>query len=436
MNYLLCRRLRFYLTVAFTVALTIPGWSQDKLDAWPSKVIPQPLGVQLKPHNMEAKFIDEVKALGIPLVRRGFHWNRIEKEKGTYDWSLYDRFVADCEARGIRILGMIGPGNSLYPQPWEKGGPEAYAKFAADLVTRYRGKDIIWEIWNEPNVPHFWRKDAKRGNTKEFAEEYYGLVKVAAPAIKQASPESILLAGSVSNMWSRSYEWMDHIFAMGVLDTGIDGWSVHPYGVKSPEMYLEAYQIVRDMMVKHGGSRDFPMANTERGFPTKHKEGFAGGDPKMAHEYQSWHLVRQYLIDLLCGIEFTIWYEFHTVRDKPFSLINGDKKEPAYFACQYLLKTLDGYSLDQRIDLQAELDFALRFTHPDGGVRIVAWTGPPRNQTADKAVPHDVEIPVEGAGTSVTVTDIYGRESKPVPVRAGKVTVRLTGAPVYLTVRP
>ena len=128
--------------------------------------------------------------------------------------------------------------------------------------------------------------------------------------MKQANPKCYILGGSVSNMWTESYKWQSFCFKKGILSSGIDAWSVHPYGVGRAEDYIEAYDIVRKL-ASDAGAKMLPMLNTERGFPISKKgEGFGGGEEgKLQYEYQAWHLVRQYLIDQLCDIKLTSWYE-------------------------------------------------------------------------------------------------------------------------------
>jgi len=415
---------------------------EKRIPAWPEPVIPQPIGMQLKEGNKDTKNIEQLHQLGVHVVRRGFLWNGVEKEKGDYSGlAKYDQLVKDVGERKMLLLICLALGNKRYPHVRTPEGRAAYAKYAAAVAERYKDKDyVMFEIWNEPNVTTFWGKHGKH-NSKQFAQEYYNLVKETVPAIRAVKPDAVIMAGSVSNMWSKSYEWQNHCFELGILKTGIDGWSVHPYGVKIPEQYIEAYGIVRDMMVKHGGPKDFPMANTERGFPTrKDKEGWAGGDEKSAFEREAWHLVRQYLIDMYTGIKFTIWYEWEGKsksnkkgQTKSFVLINNDKKMPAYFALEYMNKALDGYRLKDRVKLAGEWDFALSFENGAGKKKIVAWISPDakEKEAPGSQKPRDVEIPVSGSG-SVTVTDLFGKDSKQVPIKGGKVTLKLTGAPQYL----
>lgn len=402
---------------------------------WPPKgPIPDGFGVQLKGNTDSVENLDLIKDLGLTWVRRGFIWEAIEKEKGVYDFSKYDVLMEECKKRGFKVVGAIAFSNKLYgTHAKDEPGRTGYAKFAAALAAHYKDYDIVWEIWNEPNTMTFWGKHGKKGNTPEYAEEYYGLVKATVPEMKKANPKCIVLGGSVSNMWSESYKWMDAIFEDGILKTGIDGWSVHPYGLKSPEDYLEAYDIMRKSMAKHGGPADIPVLNTERGFPLGKAEGHAGGAENMALEYQAWHVVRQYLIDLLTNVNVTIWYEWIGSDKEGFSMYKVGTQLPVNTATKVLIDQLRGYSLDKRLDIGKDRDFALRFTTPAGGEKIVVWTSPPAMQSPDKTEPHAVKIPVSANG-QIEVTDIYGKTSK-ADAKGGFVELTISGSPQYLTVK-
>jgi hypothetical protein len=400
----------------------------------PSGPIPDGFGVQLKGNTDSVENLDLIKDLGLTWVRRGFIWEAIEKEKGVYDFSKYDALMDELKQRGFKVVGAIAFSNKLYgSHAKDEPGRTGYAKFAAALAERYKDYDIVWEIWNEPNTMTFWGRHGKKGNTPEYAEEYYGLVKATVPEMKKANPKCLVLGGSVSNMWSESYKWMDAIFEDGILKTGIDGWSVHPYGLKSPEDYIEAYDIMRKSMAKNGGPADIPVLNTERGFPLGKAEGYAGGAENMALEYQAWHVVRQFLIDQLCDVNVTIWYEWIGSEKEGFSLYKPNQQLPVNTATKVLIEQLRGYSLDKRIDLGKDRDFALRFTTPAGAEKIVVWTAPPPHKNPDQTEPHSVKIPV-GVSGPLKVTDIYGKSGS-VEARGGTVELMASGSPQYLTVQ-
>ncbi len=64
-----------------------------------------------------------------------------------------DGFLPDfCN---IRIVFILDYGNDLYGggnAHHFDAGRAAFARFAAAAARHYRGKGIIWEIWNEPNL--------------------------------------------------------------------------------------------------------------------------------------------------------------------------------------------------------------------------------------------------------------------------------------------
>jgi len=396
-----------------------------------SGTIPDNLGVQLKGPDMKVETLDQVKALGLKWVRRGCIWEGVEKEKGVYDFSSYEAFVKLCQERGLKIITPISFNNKLYGHVKDEPARTAYAKYAAALASHFKGQGIHFEIWNEPNTKTFWGGHGKQGNSEAYAIEYTNLVKATIPAMRAADPDCVILAGSVSNMWTESYKWMDFCFANGMLETGFDIWSVHPYGLKSPEDYIEAYAHMRGQMARAGGKPDIRLMDSERGFPIGKAEGYAGGDASMAFEYQAWHLVRQYLIDMLEGAKATIWYEWSG--KEGFALHRPGEPTPAFHACKEFIRQLDGYRLEKRLPTKEPRDFVLRFTNARGGVKLVAWTAPPAMQGPDKIVPHPITIPVEAAGP-VVLHDLYGKESK-VDAGADGIELALTGAPQYVTLK-
>jgi len=433
------------LFAAGTLALCAMGQDAQSNDSFfpPDPTIPNMWSVQLKTSDSET--LDQVQKLGLKWVRRGFYWESIEKTKGVYDFSEYDKFMADCKAHGLSVIGDLFGHNKLYPPGHPKDEPArtAYAKYAAATAAHFKDSHVIWEIWNEPNTLTFW--GVKPKNLETYAKDYTALVSATAAAIHEANPKAIVMAGSVSCLWSQSYEWMGFCFKDGILKTGIDAWSIHPYSPGSPEEYPAAYDKMRDQMVAAGGSKDFPLVNSERGFPISSKgEGYAGGKGN-AHDFQAWLLVRQYLVDLMYGVKVTSWYEWSHKDKEDFALYEpGPTPNPAYTACKVLIEQLTGYRFDKRVDIGAPLDYVLRFTNDKGGVKLVAWTSSPLEPnkkpggeshvgSPDKAVPHTVKIPVEATGMLQT-NQIYGEQGT-VTVNGGNIDLPISGAPEYVTVK-
>ena len=290
------------------IALMVAAGVVAYADALPRPGVPDSCGIQLKTHNFTVETLDHVHRLGFRIVRRGFYWKTVEQQKGVYDFSAYDAQMAHARELGLIVVGTLFSGNPLYGE--DRGGVlteegrAGFASFAAAAAKHYKDQHVLWEVWNEPNVRTFWRKDGTH-NSEPFAAEYTALVKATVPAMLAADPDAFVMAGSVSNYWEPSYQWTEFCFRGGILESGIKGWSVHPYGVKTPEEFGIGHARTRELLRKYGAP-DMPLLDTERGFAVKEsEEGWSGGSPERAREFQAWHFVRQFLVDQMHGVALT-----------------------------------------------------------------------------------------------------------------------------------
>ena len=429
-DHVLRRVLLFVLIAALAGSATACLYAAELL---PAVGIPQSCGVQLKTHNFTPETLDHAHDLGFRSVRRGFYWKAVEKTKGEYDFSDYDETMAHAKKLGITVVGVLFGGNKLYEDDGQGGiqtdvGREGFAKFAAALAEHYRDHDVLWELWNEPNVRTFWRKNGKH-NSDEFAQEYTDLAKAVVPAMLEADPNCFVVAGSVSNYWQPSYEWTESCFQKGILETGIRAWSVHPYGVKTPEEFAIGHERTRSLL-KQYGAPDLPMLNTERGFAVQESpEGWSGGSLERAREFQAWHFVRQFMADQMHGIRLTTWYEWD---GEKFGLTHEGGVRPVYSACKTMFDQLDGYHFVRRIDTGHSPDYVVLMENGDKQKKLVVWTAPPPGDAPDKAFPHQVEVDTGVDGPVVSV-DINGRAvAAPDEGRTCRLTV--SGAPQYVSV--
>ncbi len=394
---------------------------------------PEGCAIQLKTHNFTIETLDQVHAMGFRVVRRGFYWPGVEKVKGSYDFSDYDAQMAHAKSLGLTVVGVLFNVHKEYENDGQGGiqteaGRKGFAAFGAALANHYRDQDVIWEVWNEPNVRTFWRKNGKH-NSEPFAEEYTALVKEVVPAMLAANPDAFVVAGSVSNYWQPSYDWTEFCFQKGILETGIRGWSVHPYGVKTPEEFSVGHGITRELLQKYGAP-DLPMINTERGFAVKEThEGWSGGSIEKAREYQAWYYVRQFMMDQLNGVKLTVWYEWDG--DK-FGLVEqeGSGKRPAYHAAVEMMEQLDGFSLKGRLPTDSDLDYVVEFTNDKGARKWVAWTAPPPGASPDETSNHDLTLPMlNRVALGLKVSDLEG-----LPVEKETLVLPLKGQPLYYRV--
>lgn len=388
------------------------------------------MGIQLK--DGDHTHFDLVESAGFGMVRKGLYWSRVEQAKGQYDFAWFDEILALAKARGMVVSVTLYGNNPLYGHRQSDGVAiiseeqrRGFAKFAAAAAARYAGEPVVFEIWNEPNLRQFWRVHPARpdkSNLDAMADEYTLLVQEVVPAMKAADPSVFVSAGSISALWWESFSWFDRTVEKGILDSGIDAISVHPYGFEWPELAGPGgYATIRRKLAD-AGRTDIRLVNSEAGFPATDWITDRGYSQEEAIRLQGALLIRQQLLDRLYGIDYTIWYEFRSADTYGIVGTGGDIR-PAFTAAKTMGEQLQGYRLVGRVETARPEDFMLRFTNGRQD-RIVAWTSPPRLR--DKAVPH----PIKASFDVASVVDCFGRE---LPVK-GRL-LELSEYPQFVTIR-
>ena len=327
--------------------------------------VPQGLGVNIHFNQGNENDLSMIQASGIGMIRMDISWVSKEKEPGVYDFSQSDKLMADMEKMGIRILYIVDYGNPLYNNgkpPTTPEGLEAYAKFCRAMAERYAGKDIIWELWNEPNLSHFWFPEPN-------ADDYMRFCQTIVPAIRKGYPGACIVAPATSRI---DHEFIEKCFEQGLLEL-IDGVSVHPYrnARLGPETTWDEYQFLSLLIEKYApAGKKIPILSGEWGYSTTH----------LSRELQGKYLPRQWLSNIALNIPVSIWYDWHDDGQDPenaehnFGTVTWDyKPKPSYIAMQTLTHWFRGYEPAGRFITGNEDDYMLIF-HKDDHVRIALWT--------------------------------------------------------------
>lgn len=207
-------------------------------------------------YAMHGDLADLIKVGGMGYERVDWDWRACQKEKGgPFDFSKYDRIVDADEARGITVLPIVyGPPRWAYPA-WQN--LDGYAAFVRATVRRYGKRMPVIEIWNEANIPAFW-KDPNPTN-------YFALLKAAYTAAKEADPSVRVALGGMAG-WAHGF--IRSLYEIGAKDY-FDIVTVHPYcNPYAPEGPLQrGFENLRKIMAEHGDAEK-PIWFTEIGWPT------------------------------------------------------------------------------------------------------------------------------------------------------------------------
>src|SRR5215470_18836279 len=125
-----CRAKIFVIAVSLALAFSLSTAAQIS----PNPTVPEGFGVCV--HFTDPK-PGEMKMLadsGARWIRTDFYWDRVERSKGQYDFSEYDRLIAALKPYNIRALLILDYGNKLYDDglaPHTDAGRQAFAQWAA-----------------------------------------------------------------------------------------------------------------------------------------------------------------------------------------------------------------------------------------------------------------------------------------------------------------
>ena len=159
-------------------------------------------------------------------------WNQIERERGRYSWGALDREVAKAEAAGQQVLLVLGgtpewaavapapgaefagPGSSM-----PMTDPALFEAYVRAVVKRYGGRISAYQVWNEANIPQFWR------GTPELMAD---LTARASAIITAEVPGAQVVAASTGSRWVKGFTEFYPEYLVGLRNLG---WPVDAFAV-------------------------------------------------------------------------------------------------------------------------------------------------------------------------------------------------------------
>ncbi|MGL4370985.1 MAG: EamA family transporter [Spirochaetota bacterium] len=158
--------LKLTATIAIVLGLAVLGVGKHYLSQPVPKASEVIWGVTFSEHMTEKLGIDtdetlraivrDLKPDGLRLVA---YWDRIEKVKGTYDFSSLDRQMKIARDGKVKVILVIGERVPRWPEchiPGWAVPQEDLMRYVRVVIERYRGYENIlyWQVENEPFL-HF-----------------------------------------------------------------------------------------------------------------------------------------------------------------------------------------------------------------------------------------------------------------------------------------
>lgn len=366
-------------------------------------------------------------------MRAEMAWNVVE-EGGLGNFRLTDKhreYLETIAKYGLRVINILGY-NDLNYVSVEKNLPEteqnfkAYQQYIKYIIAnmKQRGIHADYEIWNEPN----W--GAKNGTPELYTE----LCKWAYEVIKENSPESKVLVGSLTGIGRSADAYFAEMVKYGV-GNYTDALALHPYTQITNAKEAETDRIIRDKYKKvYGdatGDYDVEIYNTEIGYSTTDALGIEE-DP----EYERCKDIIISYVTLTGGNANDVFAYYDLVRDGNvktyrehcFGLVNNSNPEnnvpnsatPAYVVVANLNHLLANATSDLMLNFD-EKAYMYVFDSKKYNANIgVLWSS-----SGEK------DCVVNLGTNTVECYDMYGNK-RTVNGRNGIFTFRATNEPIYI----
>jgi hypothetical protein len=170
--------------------------------------------------------------IGAQVVRFDIFWEYLEKD-GRYKFEQIDALIRGLREKGKTVLLILtyghpdhsdraGDGGFLPPRTPEQY--EAFYRYVRAVVNRYHGSDVVYQIWNEPNMMG-WEP-----------QKYGELLVGAARAIRAVDPQATIIAAGIANVKNRD-SYLRDLVATTKLGQ-VDALAFHPYRQDAPEKSL------------------------------------------------------------------------------------------------------------------------------------------------------------------------------------------------------
>lgn len=264
-----------------------------------------------------------------------FHvqWLYVEEDQGTYDWTMSDAVYAAMQRHTVRPIMLLhrappwardpaatclsGTGEECMYPPLPQYDDE-WRSFVQAAVARYPNVRAI-EIWNEPNLGHFWAPAADPSRYADILEQAHAGVLAA------GSDTPVLVGGLFPAMTNsangnvNASEFLDQVYATAGAGA-FEGIGSHPYTRQAPYVErmwsrLDALRTVRDQ----NGDGAAPLWITEMGISTEAASGVPldqQGDFLVqlyrsieGHDVRSFDVHRLYDIGSDYGGQFGVLYQ-------------------------------------------------------------------------------------------------------------------------------
>ena len=276
----------------------------------------------------------------------GVTWREIETAPGTYDFARLDAIVDTAERQNADVLVVLGqtpPFHAEDPTAESFYGAgaasppdlEAWEAYVRALATRYAGRDVAYQVWNEANVLGFWS-----GTPAQLAE----LTAVTAQVLDAVSPRPTLVAPAMATRLIGQRAFFADFYGQEVFGAAVASYvdvvslQLYPEAEGGPAESMDLLESMRVRMAELGV--DKPIWNTEINYGVS---GAVDVAPDPLAEQQA-KVAQTLLLNAAREVDRVYWYGWDQqgLVDTLLTEANGVSQSPAGRAFEVVSEWLVG----------------------------------------------------------------------------------------------
>jgi hypothetical protein len=379
-----------------------------------------PIGVNI--HLLRDKHaLDLAREAGFSFVRMDMLWTEVERA-GRYRFFPYDALLRVLDARGMGVLWILDYGHPDHggSTPRTPQDIAAFGRFAGAAAAHFKGRNVRYEVWNEPNTGQFWAPSPN-------ADEYAALLRETVAAIRRADPSAKVSTGGVSRI--------DVPFLRRAVDptlaADLSAISIHPYPKTEPETIAPSLEILREWTAQAIGEH-IEIWDTEWGYSSANapKGAPSNGHGERGRRRQAGLAVREILTVWSLGFPLGVWYDLRddgpdtaSPEDNYGLLDSSGGEKPAMTAVRTLMSAVRGRKY---VGMVQETPAGIHAMRMDGwtDTLFIVWSDRPGNRRKVEYAKHGL----------LSATDLMGKAVKSKGTSSGleRVEIDEAAGPIYL----
>ena len=415
-------------SVSFDDVRMLESPEAPHVDAMSEAEPPPPESVELAPrlgvgiHLLrDDHSLDLARDAGFKFVRMDMLWANVERG-GRYRFFGYDALLRALDARAMGVVWILDYGHPDHggSTPRTPEDIAAFGRFAEAAAAHFKGRNVRYEIWNEPNISRFWTPVPN-------SSEYAALLREAVAAILRVDPAAKVSSGGVSRF--------DEEFLGRTLDpslaSGLTAIGIHSYPKAGPETIAPEMEKLRDWVGRVLGER-IEIWDTEWGYSSadEPEDAPSNGHTEAGRGRQASFAVREILTVWLLGFPLAAWYDLRDDGPEPanpehnFGLLDASGNEkPAMQAVRTLMGVISDHKYAGMIREMPPGIHAMRLDGPTDTVLIV-WTSQPEGRRTIEYTKQNL----------ISATDLMGAAIRFKDRRSGQARIEIDAAsgPIYL----